>query len=436
MDHVKSIPKWILMLAFALAAGILCQLYINASAFAANTLPGDNEVITINGTTDGQPINASILPQAYSGDGNIILFASQATNLPNAGGTATGLYTYNIKTGTVARVDMSTNGTLPNGSGFQGSGAPGRLLSETGRYVVFGSLATNLIDGETKPQMLFYKRDTQLGTTTMVGGSPRSLSDQWDQILAVNNDGRFVLISSRYVANDYPNNYKVALGEEVGGSYNWTSLESAGNTVNHPGAGKISCDGAFAVIQGNSQINLLDLRKGNPLILDTGAYTSASPVISCNGRYVLYATKNRTQITPTPAGMNTYLHLVRYDRITGERIYIDSDSSGAFSTAQYTYSPLYYDPQGNIFGASIADTGDVVFNYKSGSNTYTYLKHLSDGSGTLESIAKTSSGMYVNVNNGTITSDGRYIFFRADPYNLGIGSSSAGLQIIRTKTNL
>jgi hypothetical protein len=129
--------------------------------------------------------------------------------------------------------------------------------------------------------------------------------------------------------------------------------------------------------------------------------------------------------------MNAYYHLVRYDRITGQRMYVDSNSAGVFGTTAYTYSSTV-NPPANMFVASVSDAGDVVLTY----NGYSYLKHLSDGSGTLEPIAKTTSGSSINVGSGTLTSDGHYIFFNADPYNLGMAPSPSSTQLIRVKTNL
>lgn len=417
----------LLMFGFALSFAIISQIYNEDSTSASNTLDGLNEVIVIGDTTDSLPINNVVQPYAYSGDGNVILFYSTATNLPDAGSTPGGLYIYNIKDNNVDRVDISTNGSLPNASVFQGGG--GQLafrLSETGRYVTFASNATNLIDGITKPAKYIYRRDTQTNTTSVIGaGYVGGSSDKWDSGISTSNDGRYSLVVSMYLGDDevYPYPFRVMLGDSQSGSYSWKSL---GNGL----VGAMSCDGAFAV----GSDNLYDLRKDNPVVVATGF--KISPIISCNGRYVLYATTDRTQITPTPQGMDAYLHLARYDRITGERIYIDSNSSNTFSTGMYSWGATNYDFRSNIFNASIADTGDVVFKYKYSGQTYAYIKHLSDGSGTLEPVAKTMSGSYVNIDNGEITSDGRYIFFNTDPYNLGIGSSPVGTQIIRARTNI
>jgi len=427
---LKNIGAGLLMAALIAGAGVLSQSGKNA--YAATTVPGSNEVIAIGGTTDGLPVNAPIGPQGYSSDGNIIAFTSLATNLPNAGGSG-GLYIYNIKANTTARVDMSTSGTLPNGNLYWNI-----RVSETGRYVTFGSLATNLIDGTTTGQGMYYKRDTQAGTTTLIGGYyGNGWTQNIDRNLAVSNDGRFSLLASRLKANGYPNNYGIVLGEDVSGTYTWTSLgiDSNGglNSANSAAVqGDLSCDGSFAAFQQDYLVRLSDLRRGSTIKISVGQGDSTSPIISCNGRYVLYATTNRTQITPTPSGMDTYMHLVRYDRITGERMYVDSNSSGVFSTAHLAWNHVSNEAPENLFNASIADTGDVVFNY----NGNMYLKHLSDGSGTLEAIAKTAGGTYVNVTSGKMTEDGRYTFFMADPYDLGLAPSASSAQLIRAKTGL
>jgi len=428
-------------LSFALSAFLLIGLTLGIGIFtkptsvtyAANTLQSNSDqVITIGGTTDGLAPNATTTPYTVSGDGNVIIFASTATNFPGAGGSY-GLYAYNSKTNITTRVDVSSSGAVANGP-ITGT----VLTSETGRYITWISNATNLIDGTTLPSgdYFIFKHDTQTGATTLLDDEPNGLNQNKDKDLAISSDGRFVLTASRYIANGYPYSYGITLGDTASGTVSWSSLakgndnegSSNGTDVN----ASMSCDGSFvAYNEVGPTVKLLDLRKGTTTTIATASAASVSPIISCNGRYVLYATQNRTDITPTPTGMDSYLHLVRYDRLTGERSYIDSDASGVFSTAHYSYSSSIQ-PSANTFAASIADTGDVVFRY----NGYTYLKHLSDGSGTLESIGITASGTYLNITSGQITQDGRYVWMYGDPYNFGLAPSPSSQQMIRIKTGL
>lgn len=408
--------------------GVITIVQQYTRTYAANTITASNQVITIGGTTDGLPPNATTGTNGYSADENVIVFRSNATNLPNAGGPG-GLYTYNIKTNTISRIDVSTSGVAAN----SGVILEEAKVSETGRYVLFMTLATNLQDGSTQPSNNYstYKRDTLTGTTTLIDTELYSTSGNQNRNLAISNDGKFVLMASRYIVNGYPYHYGIDYGTNNGTSYSWLilvkdgSLEGDDTYYSMDRTAGVSCDGSFAVYQNGYTIEIADFRNGTvtkTTIANAGGVGgSAAPVISCDGRYVLYVTANRTDITPTPSGMNTNPHLVRYDRITGERIYVDSNSSGVFSTGVAVNSQY-----------SVANTGDVVFSY----NGYEYLKHLSDGSGTLESIGKTTSGANANVLYGRISSDGRYIMMMVDPYTLGLAPSPSSLQYVRVKSGI
>jgi len=429
MIQFKKISIVLPVIILAAVISIVTQSYM--SVHAVETISGnDNETINVK-TTDGLPVNINV--QDYSVDGNVILFTSSSTNLINSGSSSSGLYIYDIKQDTTKRVDVSSSGIKADNSPLYRNYKSFRL-SETGRYVLFQSIASNLIDGSSNTAPAFYKRDTQLEITSRVSQAATSTSSQnWDYNLGISNDGRFSLISSRYIMPSFPYPFKISLKDNATNS--WTSLADSGYSdpensySSEKNSGGMSCDGSFATYIQTGSVMLADLRRGVSNVISVGGNMSQSPLISCNGRYILYATTNRTNIAPTPSGLNSNYHLVRYDRILESRMYIDSNSLGVFSTG----SPILAGaPAINSFSASVANTGDVVFKY--GSNVY--IKHLSDGSGNLESIAKNSTGTSIDVQNGEITGDGRYVFFSTDPYNLGLTSTPSSSQLIRTKTNL
>ena len=297
----------------------------------------------------------------------------------------------------------------------------GAFISENGRYVYFLSYATNLIDGTTLYPTQTYIRDMQAGTIAVVGSHYWSgLNQDIDYPIGVSNDGRFVFLGTRSVGVTYPYDYNAMLGDRKSGSFAWSSLGHASSSVAIQ-SGSISCDGSFAVYEVGGSIILSDLRNGTPSSITISNSQSSSPRISCNGNYIVYNTRNRTDVTPTPPGAGTYLHAVEYNRITGERQYIDTDASGIFDSTHASSV------------RSVANTGDALVAY----NGYAYIKHISDGSGTLESIGKAADGTYINISGSPIlTSDGRYAFFGTDPYNLGLAPSPSSNQLIRTRTNL
>lgn len=413
MTHIKKMGIGLFSLGLIVAASILSM--VHGDTYAANTLSGSNEIISI-ATTDGQPVNASINLSGVSGDGNTLLVSSTATNLHNAGGTTRGWYVYNIRTNTTVRVDISASGTLPNGN------VVSPFMSENGRYVYFQSYATNLIDGTTQYPTQTYVRDLQAGTIAAISNHYWSgLTQDIDYPMGISNDGRFVLLGTRFIGVGYPNYYNAMLGDRSSGSPTWTSIGQAPSNTGSIQSGGISCDGSFAVYEQDGSIKLADSRNGSPVTTTISSSQSNSPRISCNGNFILYSTQNRTDVSPTPPGAGAYLHSVEYNRITGERRYIDTDSSGAFDSSHSSYA------------YSVANTGDAIIKY----NGNMYLKHISDGSGTLESVGKATNGTYVNISsNSLLTSDARYVLFTADPYDLGLASSPSANQIIRSKTNL
>src|SRR5690606_36410409 len=137
----------------------------------------------------------------------------------------------------------------------------------------------------------------------------------------------------------------------------------------HSDVSSSSCDGSLIVFHSaatnltenhsgsGSHVYLADIRNGLHITDITPGTTenSGAPQISCNGRYITYNTKDRTLINPRPTGMNSYALLVRYDRLTGERIYVDSSSNNT------TFNGY----QGDYIPSSVSDMVDVVLGYSS-----------------------------------------------------------------------
>jgi hypothetical protein len=133
--------------------------------------------------------------------------------------------------------------------------------------------------------------------------------------------------------------------------------------------------------------------------------------------------------------MSTYAHIIRYNRVTGERTYIDSNSAGTTysnltitiytaDTANPAYVPAY----------QISDAGDALVVYSGG----VYLKHLSDGSGTLEGFIKNGSTYYTNPSGTSfLSANGKYTTYEYNAYTLGLITASSGFNdIIRSATGL
>src|SRR4051795_13288550 len=85
-----------------------------------------------------------------------------------------------------------------DGSGTQGNDeSTGASISANGRFVAFGSFASNLVPGDTNGTCDVFVRDLQTGATGRVSvDGAGSQANGCSGAPAISNDGRFVAFSS------------------------------------------------------------------------------------------------------------------------------------------------------------------------------------------------------------------------------------------------
>lgn len=140
-----------------------------------------------------------------SGDGNFVIFSSDATDLV-AGDTngVTDIFVKNLTTGTTTRVSVDSAGAQGNmaSGGFYRSSS----LSFDGRFAAFDSFATNLVPGDTNNASDIFIRDLMNATTTRVSVDSAGVQGDLNSFGPVlSADGRFVSFDSaatNLVAND------------------------------------------------------------------------------------------------------------------------------------------------------------------------------------------------------------------------------------------
>lgn len=124
-------------------------------------------------------------------DGTCLLFSS-TTPIGDDTNLARDIFLKSRLTdGLVTRLSVSSAGGQANGSSFQPA------MSADGRYVVFASLASNLVDGDTNGVTDIFLRDRMTNTTTRVslpqgGGEANAECSDPD----ISADGRFVVWTS------------------------------------------------------------------------------------------------------------------------------------------------------------------------------------------------------------------------------------------------
>ena len=149
------------------------------------------ELTLISRTSSAEANDQSIHP-SISSNGRVVAFLSDASNLvPNDTNATTDAFIYDVDTGTLQRVSVSSSGAESNGT------TTGVSISANGRYVAFTSAGTNLVAGDTEGYVDVFVRD--LLTNTTVRASATSTGSGFaglNRAPTISGDGRYVVFES------------------------------------------------------------------------------------------------------------------------------------------------------------------------------------------------------------------------------------------------
>jgi Tol biopolymer transport system component len=172
-----------------LVPGDLGDIY---DVFIRDRALGTTEKISVD--SNGLPGDADSMSSSISPDGRFVTFRSWADNLDPAHG-ANGywhVYLRDRQLQTTELVDMSSLGVTANFDSNMCSS------SADSRFIVFDSMASNLVPGDTWMNFETFLRDRLLGTTERVDlawdGTPSNGLQNFFR--AVSDDGRFVAFGS------------------------------------------------------------------------------------------------------------------------------------------------------------------------------------------------------------------------------------------------
>lgn len=139
-------------------------------------------------SSDGSHANADSFQPAISGDGQLITFASDADNLVEGDTNGcTDVFLHDRRTGKTIRISLGAD----QGQADKPSREPG--ISADGRFVVFHSTATNLVNDDTNRSGDVFVRDIAAGTTTrasVTSAAEQANAGSGDGVIS--GDGRFV----------------------------------------------------------------------------------------------------------------------------------------------------------------------------------------------------------------------------------------------------
>ena len=175
----------------------LIQLFVRDRLSGTTTCVS---VTTAGAQLAGSGIDASISHAKMSRDGRFVTFTSAATNLPGAVSGQNNVYLRDLQAGTTELISIGNGGANADSYSYSGE------ISDGGRYVSFASGAHNLLPTAVSTQHA-YVRDRQTGTTEMVdvngNGDPGDVFSSLHT--SIDSSGRYVTFGSfatNLVAND------------------------------------------------------------------------------------------------------------------------------------------------------------------------------------------------------------------------------------------
>jgi Tol biopolymer transport system component len=163
------------------------------------------------------------LPTAISGDGHYVLFESLADNLvPGDTNGWADVFLRDVWSNRTVLISVSTNGGAGNGVSREST------LTPDGRYVAFTSAASNLVALDTNGLPDVFVRDWQNGITTLasVGALPASADNLiGSESPELSDDGRYVVFYSTAtnLVAGVTNSGEIYIRDLVAGTTTWAS---------------------------------------------------------------------------------------------------------------------------------------------------------------------------------------------------------------------
>jgi Tol biopolymer transport system component len=377
----------------------------------------------------GAQANSVSLDPSISFDGRCVAFRSLASNLvPLDTNRAFDIFVHDRASGTTTRVSVDSAGEQGNADSFDAS------ISPDGRYVAFGSLASNLVPLDTNGAADAFVHDRARRTTTRVSVSSAGVPGNAHSFHpAISSDSRYVAFHSRasnLVPIDTNVTYDIFVHDRRDRTTKRVSVSSEkvqGNSASlYPW---ISSDGHYVVFEsaasnlvprdtnGATDVFVHDRENETTTRVSVssekaqGNSASLSPSISSTGRYVGFRSF-ASNLVPldTNGGADVFVH----DLESGTTKRVSFSSAGVQADASSFLSSISSDGRfvafeslaRNLVPSDTNDTYDVFVNDRASATTTRVSVSPNGAQGHLDSLVP------------SISSDGRYVAFVSFADNL------------------
>jgi hypothetical protein len=209
---------------------------------------GTSERVSVG--MNGQEANGASGQSSISGDGRYVAFFSFANNLvPGDTNNVQDVFVFDRQTGITTRASVDNNGGQADGASENFAAS----ISDNGRYIGFHSGASNLVPGDTNNKRDVFMRDLQAGTTELISLSTECTGGDGESYTArISSDGRYVSFgsgASNLVPGDTNGVHDAFVRDRQTGITKRVSISSSGDQGNNHSVGsKSSTDGRYVAV--------------------------------------------------------------------------------------------------------------------------------------------------------------------------------------------
>lgn len=319
--------------------------------FVREQASGNVALISHAEGSPGTTANDSAFAVRLSQDGNVVVFASDATDLtdPGDGDEASDVFAHDLTTGVTVGVSYSpavSSSTAGGESILPSNGAP---VSADGRFVVFVSGAPNLVPGQVDPNqnspseyerrdIFLFDRSSQ--STILVSrstASPTTTGNGTSSEPVISRDGRYIAFISKATdlvpgLTDETTTGDVFVFDRITETTLLASPGASSNTTRciFCSSLQISGDGRFVAFTDSDFADIFDRETGSLQRIPTGD-VNADLAFSDDGRYLTFSSQH-TNVIAGQVDTNGGGDLFLYDRVTASRVLVSRSAGSATAT--------------------------------------------------------------------------------------------------------
>ena len=391
------------------------------NVFIRDRQPGVTELASVspNGTAGNGPSSSP----GISSNGQFVVFQSRSSNLvPGATNGWENIFVRNLTAGTTLLASANTNGVAGDYSSLNPQMTP------DGRFVVFESVADDLVENDTNRLSDVFVRDLAASKTTLVSvnvagagsGSGYSINP------SITPDGRFVVFEStaaNLVTNDFNTKSDIFLRDLVAGTTTLISSGADGNAAGNSQTAAITDDGRYVAfestannlvagdVDGLNDIFLRDAQTSTTTLISSltnfnvAADAPSRPVISRDGRLVAF----QTGVPPFYSfAVSTNSQIYLWDSRSGTNILLTASLDGTTPADGVSYGAAI--SADNRYVTFLSNATNLVAGVTNG-QFQVFQRDLATGVTALVSVNRDGNGNNLDCNSASASDDGRLVAF-------------------------